>query len=36
MDMDIDDDYKKSTVNFINESSQNYDSIAKYYEKKII
>ena len=34
MDMDIDDDYLKSTVNVINESSQNYDSTAKYYEKK--
>ena len=33
MDMHIDDDYLKSTVNVINESSQNYDSIAKYYEK---
>ena len=28
--MDIDDDYQKSTVNVINESSQRYDSIAKY------
>ena len=30
INMDIDDDYQKSTVNVINESSQRYDSIAKY------
>ena len=34
INMDIDDDYQKSTVNVINKSSQRYDSIAKYYEKK--
>ena len=32
--MDLDDDYQKSTVNAINDSSQRYDSIAKYYETK--
>ena len=36
MDIDIDDNYKKGTVTVINEMSQNNDSIARYYEKKII
>ena len=36
MDMDIDDDYKKGTVTVINETSQNNNSIAIYYEKKIM
>ena len=32
--MDIDDDYQKSTVNVINDSSQRYDSIANIMKKK--
>ena len=34
INMDIDDDYQKITVNVIKDSSQRYDSIAKCYEKK--
>ena len=34
INIDIDDDYQNSTVNVINDSSQRYDSITKYYEKR--
>ena len=34
INMDINDDFQKSTVNVINDTSQRYDSIENYYEKK--
>ena len=34
INIDINDDYQKSTVNIINDTSQRYDLIVNYYEKK--
>ena len=34
INIDINDDFQKSTVNVFNDTSQRYDSIANYYEKK--
>ena len=34
INIDINDDFQKSTVNVFNDTSQRYDSIANYYVKK--
>ena len=34
INIDINDDFQKSTVNVFNDTSQRYDYIANYYEKK--
>ena len=34
INIDINDDFQKSTINIFNDTSQRYDYIANYYEKK--